>query len=104
MPHRSRPRRTRHNSVFPVRIKVRSPCRPLAGVLARAAVWLYEQIGRAEYAHHLADTPTGDEAVFYFRRIQHAVAFISMFPELELADPGASRAYPSASGLELRAR
>jgi hypothetical protein len=82
----ARTKRILDSSAFPVRIKVRSPYVTTGGEPSLILVWMLNKLGRGNYAHHASPTASGAEVVFYFRRVEHALALLKAFPELELAD------------------
>lgn len=85
----------RDDLAFPVRVKVRVPDTGLGKLLDRMAEWLNENVGAFDHASHSAPGFACTTAAFYFRDVAAAQAFVSAFPEAELADGLASPAYRS---------
>lgn len=50
------------------------------------SVWLHKKVGRGNYAQHVSETLPDGAVAFYFRRVEHALALLKAFPELELAN------------------
>lgn len=87
MVRRSTPPRKLDERAFPVRVKVQNPLR--TSELIRwydAEVWMRENLGAGEHAHHEMDGYCGHTMAFYFRTIEAAARFLDAHPHLELAD------------------
>lgn len=81
-----RSKRTLDNSAFPIRIKVRCPYPLFDDQPSLISVWLHNTVGRGNYAQHVSETLPAGEGAFYFRHMEHALALLKTFPEMELAD------------------
>jgi hypothetical protein len=93
MPHRSISPRALDEAAFPVRLKLRVPSNGFGQTLLDILRWLRREIGEANFAHHEAETLEDEALAIHFRRIEDALALLSTFPRLELADDTASRSY-----------
>lgn len=87
----------RDGHAFPVRLKVKLPLHAAQSEQSLIGAWLRSRVGRGEYAQHIAETPTGDVMVYHFRFLEDALALMTAFPELELADATSAQAGRAAA-------
>jgi hypothetical protein len=85
----------RDDLAFPVRVKVRVPSYGLGTALDRMHGWLNENVGASNHACHSQPGIGCSTAAFYFRTMESALAFVTAFPDAQLADGIASPAYLS---------
>ena len=87
MVRRSTPRSKTDDRAFPVRVKVRNPVSGPGWLpMTQAEVWLREQLGAGEYAHHGQPGFDCHTMAFYFRSVEAAQRFLDAFPVFRLAD------------------
>ncbi|NBB26277.1 hypothetical protein GVM20_14185 [Porphyrobacter sp. SLTP] len=86
----------RDELAFPVRVKIRVPDTGLGTMLDRMMAWLRANVPAANFACHSAPGLACSTAAFYFRNVETAQAFVSAFPDADLADGLASPAYSRA--------
>lgn len=86
MVKRSTPRRYLDDRTFPVRIAIMQMDGPQWLIWRDVEIWLRENVGPGEYAHHGLDKHSPYAMGFYFRSIAPAAAFLEAFPKLRLAD------------------
>jgi len=87
MVRRSTPPGKLDERAFPVRVKLRNPIvGPDFIRWTDAEVWLSEQLGAGEYAHHAQPGFDCHTMAFYFRSLDAAQRFLDAFPAYELAD------------------
>ncbi|WP_296722002.1 hypothetical protein [Erythrobacter sp.] len=71
----------------------RIPGHGLGKVLDQMFGWLRENLPVQSFACHSAPGIACSTAVFYFRNVDMALAFMQAFPEAELADGSTSSAH-----------
>ena len=92
--------RTRDDLEFPIRLRVKMPRNASKGLTELIPFWLQAHLGRNGFAQRSMKTDAGPREMFYFRQLEAAQAFITAFPELELAN---ETAQVDASGDWVRA-
>jgi hypothetical protein len=93
MPRRSIAPRTLDDAAFPVRLKLRVPPAGFGQNLIEILRWLRREVGNGNFAHHEAETLEEEALGVHFRCLEDAAAFMTAFPDLQLADGTVSRSY-----------
>ncbi len=95
MARHTSPYKRSDDAAFPVRVKIAVPQGGFGRALHEPLIWLENELGPGNYAHHGTTSVGGDATAFYFRDVEAARAFLSTHHSLILADGTESIGYNS---------
>ncbi len=86
MSRHTSPNKKRVDDAFPVRLKIKIPPNGLGNLSSTIQVWINENLGTERCSVQSTRGIYCQATAYYFRSLLDAQAFLSAFPNLELAD------------------